>query len=741
MHRLGRRAVESLLALLADEEVPEQVMFPTHLVVRRSCGCLGQGIPHMAPTSLRETGLSPQDTLVTRRESILAAIEQAVCPSGIDRAEVERLLDSFTTAIGQRSPNIFLNALDDALCAAVESGDVNAWFEMLPTLRRHTLPYLKRAETRRRAEDLWQQAQMMIGDAAQRAQVHRRLQAQFQAETLREIGQALITTFDLTELMNVIAQELPRVGIETCYLSLYEDGNIPPEWARLILAYDKNGRIELEDGGRRFPTHQLVPQELLPTNRQYSLVAAPLYFQEEPIGLVLFEVGPREGSIYETLRGQLSSALKGVLLLRAEHRALLLQTASEVSRAVSSFLDPEDLIHQVVELARERFNLYYAGLFLVDQTGEWSGEPGKWAVLRAGTGAAGKAMLEQGHKLEIGGTSMIGWCIANKQARIALDVGAEAVRFDNPFLPQTRSELALPLISRGEILGALTIQSAQEAAFSQEDIAVLQTMADQLANAIANARLYEQAQKEIAERKRAEAALARQAQELTESLEQFARVASHDLQEPLRMVASYAQLLEKRYKGRLDPEADTFIGYAVEGATRMHRLINDLLAYWRVATSAQTLELVDCSALVDRVLANFGSAIEASGAVVTRRPLPKVMADAVQLTQVFQNLLINAIRFHGTRPPEIHISAEHHDGEWVFAVHDNGIGIEPQYFERIFALFQPLERQKEHSGVGLPICKKIIERHGGRMWVESEPGQGSTVYLTIPDGREAKGDE
>ncbi|MFN2157912.1 MAG: GAF domain-containing protein, partial [Anaerolineae bacterium] len=170
-----------------------------------------------------------------------------------------------------------------------------------------------------------------------------------------------------------------------------------------------------------------------------------------------------------------------------ERRALQLQTAAEVSHAVSSILDPDDLIRQVVNLVQERFNLYYAGLFLVDQVGEW-------AVLQAGTGEAGRQMLARGHRLEIGGGSMIGWCVANKQARIALDVGEDAVRFENPFLPETRSELALPLVSRGEAIGALTIQSTEESAFSEEDVAVLQTMADQLANAIANARLFEQTQ-------------------------------------------------------------------------------------------------------------------------------------------------------------------------------------------------------------------------------------------------------
>jgi PAS domain S-box-containing protein len=182
------------------------------------------------------------------------------------------------------------------------------------------------------------------------------------------------------------------------------------------------------------------------------------------------------------------------LLADLARRSTQLQTAAEVSRAVSSILNPDELMRQVVNLVRERFELYYAGLFLVDQAGEWTGEAGRWAVLRAGTGEAGRIQLERSHKLEIGGESMVGWCVANKQARIALDVGEEAVRFENPLLPETRSEMALPLIVRGKVIGAMTVQSTQESAFSDEDVAVLQTMADQLAVAIENARLFEQAQ-------------------------------------------------------------------------------------------------------------------------------------------------------------------------------------------------------------------------------------------------------
>ncbi len=218
-------------------------------------------------------------------------------------------------------------------------------------------------------------------------------------------------------------------------------------------------------------------------------------------------------------------------------------------------------------------------------------------------------------------------------------------------------------------------------------------------------------------------------------LEQFAYVASHDLQEPLRMVGSYLQLLERKYQGRLDATADKYIGYAVDGATRMQRMINDLLAYSRVMTRGKAPEPVDCENALDDALANLARSIQESGAMVTRDALPTIHADLSQLVQVFQNLVGNAIKYQSDRPPRIHVSAKNHPSGWQFSVHDNGIGIEPQYFERIFVIFQRLHGRGEYSGtgIGLAVCKKIIERHGGKIWVESEHGVGSTFHFTIPD--------
>jgi signal transduction histidine kinase len=242
---------------------------------------------------------------------------------------------------------------------------------------------------------------------------------------------------------------------------------------------------------------------------------------------------------------------------------------------------------------------------------------------------------------------------------------------------------------------------------------------------------------DITEHKRSEEALAQQAQELARSnaeLERFAYVASHDLQEPLRMVTSHLKLLEGDYKGRLDSTADEFIAHAVDGATRMQTMIKDLLAYSRVGMWGEDFEPTDCEVVFDQTLADMQVAIEESGAVVTHDPLPTVMADDLQLGQVFQNLIGNAIKFRGEEPPRVHVSAQQEGDEWVFSVRDNGIGIDPEYADCIFEIFQRLHTQEEYpgTGIGLAICKKIVERHGGRIWVESQPGKGSTFYFTIP---------
>ena len=240
-----------------------------------------------------------------------------------------------------------------------------------------------------------------------------------------------------------------------------------------------------------------------------------------------------------------------------------------------------------------------------------------------------------------------------------------------------------------------------------------------------------------AELRRAHDELAKKADELQRSnaeLEQFAYVASHDLQEPLRMVSSYTQLLGRRYGDKFDGDAKEFMHYIVDGAARMKQLIEDLLAYSRVGTKGKEFKPISMEAPLKRAITNLRAAIEESGAAVTWDPLPNVDGDEVQLAQVFQNLMGNALKFRGQAVPRIHVSATEQNAEWQLTIADNGIGIEPQYFERIFMLFQRLHTMGEYpgTGIGLAICKKVVERHGGRIWVASTPGEGSQFHFTLP---------
>lgn len=509
-YELGYAVAELLLSLVRGQPTPEQILVPSDLVIRESCGCLSPAVLDASlsvptPAAAESEPLSGADAFAAAREPLLAdvarnvaaplgaqwgaalleALQQEVCPVGAGEPADAAFLPAFYAVLRQMR---------------LAGTPLSLGQTLLSALRRHLTPALAAdPPTLTCVESRIQQARVLLAGVAQQAQEQETAQKVRRTELLRTLEPALLTTFDLATQMEILARELARLGIPGAYLSLYLDPADPTGDARMIMAYNENGRIPLPAGGVIFPARHLLPAESMPVGRRYNWVVEPLYFQRTHLGFIVFEVGPQEAPLYALLSRQISVALQGVLsvlerdalLHSLDRRAGRAQAATEVSQAASSLLDPDELIRQAVELIRERFNLYYAGVFLVDETGEWSGEAGgKWAVLRAGSGEAGRQMLAQGHKLAVGGGSMIGWCIAHRQARIALDVGAEAVRFDNPFLPKTRSELALPLISRNQALGALTIQSDQSAAFETDDIAVLQTMADRLADAFADARLY-----------------------------------------------------------------------------------------------------------------------------------------------------------------------------------------------------------------------------------------------------------
>ena len=285
------------------------------------------------------------------------------------------------------------------------------------------------------------------------------------------------------------------------------------------------------------------------------------------------------------------------------------------------------------------------------------------------------------------------------------------------------STIVVPLIARDEVIGVLTIRARKMSAFTQHHLVLAQQVGMQIAGAIANAWAY-------AALKDAEAALVRSNAEL----EQFAYVASHDLQEPLRVVGSYVQLLARRYSGQLDGRADRYITRSLAGVERMRALINDLLTYSRVGTRGLELTPLRTETMVAEVLEGLAVTIRETAAEITWDPLPVVQADSTQVGQLFQNLVSNSLKYRSEQVPRVHIGVERQGQWWRFAVQDNGIGIDPAYAERIFLVFQRLHTRDEYpgTGIGLALCQKIVERHGGQLTVESQVGQGATFFFTLP---------
>ena len=321
--------------------------------------------------------------------------------------------------------------------------------------------------------------------------------------------------------------------------------------------------------------------------------------------------------------------------------------------------------------------------------------------------------------------SQAGYTLLSEEPIIVEDLRTES-RFSGPELLTSHDVVSGISVIIGTVQdpwGILGTHTTDEREFTEYDVNFVKSVANLLAAAIER----QEYQNELE-------AMVSQLEESNNRLEQFAYAASHDLQEPLRMVSSYLQLIDGRYEDVLDDDGQEYLEYAVDGAERMREMIDALLAYSRIDIQGEEFAPTDCDVVSDEVQDALQVAIEESNAEITADSLPTVYADESQLTQVFQNLLSNAIKYSGDEPPQIHITAEQKQQEWVFAVRDSGIGIDPDEADTIFDVFQRLHSRDEHSGtgIGLALCERIIERHDGQIWVESEPGEGSTFSFTLP---------
>ncbi|MFV9689939.1 MAG: ATP-binding protein [Desulfobacteria bacterium] len=405
---------------------------------------------------------------------------------------------------------------------------------------------------------------------------------------------------------------------------------------------------------------------------------------------------------------------------RMAHLTLVLRAIRNVNQLITKEKDRDKLLQGACDNLIATRGYHNAWIALLDESGRLV------TSAEAGLGEAFKLMVK---RLEQGELTV---CIqkALTQSTVTVIENPAATCEDCPLMEQYdgRRAKTIRLEHEGRVYGLLSVSVPAELAVNEEERSLFSEVAGDIAFALHAIELDEK-RKRVAELERSNIDLA-----------QFAYVASHDLQEPLRMISSYLQLLARRYKGKLDADADDFIGYAVDGATRMQTLINDLLTYSRAGARSKPFEATNCVLVLEQALVNLKEQIRKTGVVVTHDPLPTVMANGSQLAHLFRNLIENAIKFHGDEPPRVHISAKRKGDGWEVSVADNGIGIEPQYFDRIFKVFQRLHRKNEYpgTGIGLALCKKIVERHGGRIWIESKPGEGTTFFFTIPA---AGGDE
>ncbi len=484
----GKQAVDLIMAQLQGERVPEILNLSTDLQVRQSCGCLLSEVVQI----LKQEIFAPKTgdlTFSTMREEILAEILEVTGASQSSTPLVKELIDGYAIALQAQHFETFLHIADRILnLISKGDGDIFRWQAALSVLRRYTTIILGNKDDLARADNLLHQIRVMIAEMGQRNQARLRVQAAQRATNFREWGQNLTSANEMESVLDIIALGVPALGFPGCALILYENQDPTTKLLRLILSTNSQGKISLPPEGQLIPEKQLVTQNLFSEDRAYSFVIQPLYYREKNYGYGIFEVGTLDGSSYHVLAEYISSAIQNINAIKQmASRTIQIQTAAEVSRVASGILESKELIQNIVDLIKERFHLYYTGIFLVE-------ENRRWANLRAGTGEAGEKMIAENWRLEIGSESMIGRCIETGEADIQLDIDKAPVHLRNPHLPETKSEMALPLFSRGQVLGALTIQSDQANAFSQEDIQVLQTMANQVATSIANARLFEQTQ-------------------------------------------------------------------------------------------------------------------------------------------------------------------------------------------------------------------------------------------------------
>ncbi len=732
----GQRANEMLLTLLEGGQIPLRTTLPPKLIIRQSCGCANPMVVRAGTRTPNIAGKVGKTLKSVQQEGIVSEMRQAAGTAieGLEANWPEQLLEAFFVDLKEEAEGNFIPILDAILQQVIAAGNqVGAWANVISALRHSALPYIRPTLALHRAESLWLQAQVLIGETAQQAQRFQMAQAAQRAKVLDEIRATLMTALDMQALMNALAQELPRLGIPSCYLSLYEDQCQPIKASRLAMAYDeKRKRLEVSDKNQTFPSKYLAPTGILPQDRDdpaaspRSLVVEGLYFQEEQLGFVLFEVGPRDGPLYDILRGEISTALHGAILVR------------RIKERSAELIRQQYILDAFMENVPD--HIYFKDL--------------SSRFTRANKELAIK--MGQVDPIQVIGKSDFDF-FPVEQARIKYEQEQKIIHTGEPILnleePDGIEHWALttkmPLRDEhGEIIGTFGIsrditplkktQSALESAYAEVEKQVEERTAQLRQEIIDRQQAEEEIQRLNAELERRVIERTAQLEGANRELESFSYSVSHDLRSPLRAINGYTRILVEDYEQVLDEEGKRVCQVICKETTRMGKLIDDLLSFSRLGKAEMNFILVDMNALVDEVFRDLSASYPPDRISFSRTNLEEVEADPNLLRQVWANLISNALKYSCNCPvAEIEVGSVCDGNEITYWIRDNGVGFDMQYKHKLFGVFQRLHSPDEFegTGVGLAIVHRIIQRHGGRVDAISQVGQGATFSFTLPKKR------
>ncbi len=569
LYKQGQQAARAALDLLNGKTVPPNIFLPAETVIRQSCGCLSHTIqqavvtlPETSTEVRAETDLS--SVLETCTEQLIDEVTTAVDPSRSQETtnQITQLIDSFNADLVNGTFETFQPTLDKILQNVIQqNGNVHVWQNGISTIRRILLPLLAKTENLVHAENLWSQGRVAIGEVTDRTQLASRYQSGFLTYVLNEMGTELITALDIDEMSDLLTRYLPQLGIPSCYLSLFENAAVSTKQARLILAYDENGRSELPPEGLLFQANQLVPSGILPEDKALSFMLQPLFYQDTLLGFVLFDTSKRlEGMLYETLRVQLSSAFMSSLAKQEEKLAKQLRAVAEVGATTATILDQDELLQRVVDLTQESFDYYHVHIYMLNETGDI-------LDLASGSGEVGRQMIrEEWHIPLEQKNSLIARAARTGEPVIVEDVYQVKDWLPNPLLPATRSELALPIFRESNVIGVMDVQSDQMGNLDESDADLLRTLSSHITIALTNIDLFQQTvqAKDAAEQARA----------IAEKVQQEAEIAREEAETSRQEAEAAKQAMEVRVwqtKGQAE------LNNTMRGEQDMHTLANSVI--------------------------------------------------------------------------------------------------------------------------------------------------------------------